>query len=131
MKLLNLKNNKKGFTLVELMIVIAIVGILASIAVAGFVSYRTKACDTAAKVDLKNAMKFLNSYFLDNNTFPETSDDLLAAGFNLSKNVSFTRYSLDTYGDGQPTVHMHIEHASSSNAWHANYPKEGTEIEIR
>jgi prepilin-type N-terminal cleavage/methylation domain-containing protein len=131
MKVLKIESDDKGFTLVELMIVLAIVSILASVAGPLFASSRQKACDTTAKVDLKNAMKFLDSYFLDNNTFPETSDDLLAAGFDLSKNVSFTRYSLDTFGDGQPTVHMHVKHAAYSNAWHANYPKEGTAIEIR
>jgi type IV pilus assembly protein PilA len=113
------------------MIVIAIVGILASVAVPLFASTRVKAYDVTAKLDLKNAMKFLDSYFLNNNSFPGTSDDLLAAGYNQSQNVTFLSYSLGTFGDGQPTVHMHVKHAASSNAWHANYPKEGREIEIR
>ncbi len=131
MKALNIEKNEKGFTLIEMMIVMALIGILSFIAVPLFASYRVKAYDTTAKVDLKNAMKFLDFYFIENDTFPETSDDLLAAGSTLSKNVSFTKYTPGTYGDGQQTVHMHIEHSSSSNAWHANYPSEGTEIEIR
>jgi prepilin-type N-terminal cleavage/methylation domain-containing protein len=131
MKALNIEKNEKGFTLIEMIIVVAIIGILSFIAVPLFASYRVKAYDTTVKVDLQNAMKFLDFYFIENDTYPETSDDLLAAGFKLSKGVSFTSYSIGTFGDGQPTVHMHIKHSSSSNAWHADYPNEGTEIEIR
>ena len=131
MKTLNLEIDEKGLTLLELMIVLAIIGIIASVAVPLFAASREKACDVAAKVDLKNAMKYLDSYYLDNNSYPATPEDLLATGFMLSKNVTFTRYSLDTSGDGQPTAHMHVQHAGSDNAWHVNYPEEGSEIEIR
>lgn len=127
MKLSNKRKSDNGFTLIELLIVITIIGILAGIAIPVFSSYKNMAYDTTAKADLRNAIDFLELYFLDNNTFPNTSAELLAAGFNLSKDVSFTNYSVN----GDPTVHMHIQHASSPNAWHANYPKEGIEIEIR
>jgi prepilin-type N-terminal cleavage/methylation domain-containing protein len=127
MKLLDKRKNDKGFTLIELLIVITIIGILAGIAIPVFSSYRNMSYDTTAKEDLRNVINFLELYFLDAGTFPNTTAELLAAGFNLSKDVSFTSYSVN----GDPTVHMHIQHASSPNEWHANYPKEGVEIEIR
>jgi general secretion pathway protein G len=130
-KMLNIEKNKKGFTLIELLVVISIIGILCSIAVPLYASSRRKAGDTAAKVALRNVMEFLDIYYIDYDTYPETVDDLLAAGCRLSRNVSFTQYSISDFGDDQVTVHMHIKHASSSNAWHANHPQEGTEIEIR
>lgn len=131
MKALNIGKNEKGFTLIEMMIVLAIIGILSSIAVPSLVSYRAEAFDTVAKSDLRNVIKFLGLYFIENDTYPGSPDGLLAAGVRLSKDVTFTTYRVDTFGDGQQTVHMHIKHSSSPNSWHANYPKEGGEIKIR
>jgi len=56
-------NNSKGFTLIELMIVIAIIGILAAIAIPNFISYRNKAFCSAAESDAHSAASAIADYY--------------------------------------------------------------------
>jgi len=57
------KANEKGFTLIELMIVIAIIGILAAIAIPNFISYRNKSFCSRAETDANNIAGAVADYF--------------------------------------------------------------------
>ena len=57
------RDSKKGFTLIELMIVIAIIGILAAIAIPNFIAYRDKAFCSAIEQDASNILAALSCYF--------------------------------------------------------------------
>jgi len=60
-----INKRERGFTLIELMIVIAIIGILAAIAIPQFSSYRIKAFNGAAESDIRNAKLAEESLYTD------------------------------------------------------------------
>ena len=70
LKRLRAKKNEEGFTLIELMIVIAIIGILAAIAIPQFAAYRAKGYNTAAIGDIRNLRTELESYYAEWSEYP-------------------------------------------------------------
>ncbi|XOF33212.1 MAG: pilin [Candidatus Electrothrix sp. YB6] len=60
---LKIQANEKGFTLIELMIVIAIIGILAAVAIPNFIAYRDKAFCSSAEADANAIAAGLADYF--------------------------------------------------------------------
>jgi type IV pilus assembly protein PilA len=91
LKIFRKKEGQKGFTLIELMIVIAIIGILAAIAIPQFVSYRQKGYNTQAKGELKSFYTACQAYFSD---VPTSTGDCTAAqvapNFIASPTVTLT-----------------------------------------
>lgn len=66
------KQNQKGFTIVELLIVIVVIGILAAITIVAFngIQDRTKA--TAKVNDVKSLQKVIELYYAQNGSYPST-----------------------------------------------------------
>ena len=61
----------KGFTLIELLIVVAIIAILAAIAVPNFLEAQVRSKVSRVKADQRSLANGLESYFVDNNDYPE------------------------------------------------------------
>jgi type IV pilus assembly protein PilA len=63
------RKNTKGFTLIELMIVVAIIGILAAIAIPNFLKFQAKSKQSEAKTNLKGIYTAETGYFGENNRY--------------------------------------------------------------
>jgi type IV pilus assembly protein PilA len=63
-------NGEKGFTLVELLVVIVIIGILVAIAIPVFLSQRGAAQDRSIESDVRNVLPVMETYYADNNAYP-------------------------------------------------------------
>jgi len=89
---------QEGFTLVEILIVVVIIGILATVAIPTYFSYVEKAYASDAKTQLKNILMNAKLYAQQTGDFPDTWEKMEEEGYmTLSKSV-ISKWEFDITG---------------------------------
>ena len=91
------KTLARGFTLIEIMVVIAILGIMAAIVVPKLVGHTDTAKVVAAKQDIANIKQALILYKLDNQRYPTTEQGLQALVVKPASGPAANGYKADGY----------------------------------
>ena len=113
------RKNEAGFTLMELMIVMMIIGVLTTLAIPSFVSAVRNAREAVLKEDLRVMRSAIDSYTMDKQKAPQSLQDLVQEGYlkvipedpmtksrdTWNTDVSDSLHSLDQTDPGIDDVH--------------------------
>jgi general secretion pathway protein G len=92
---------ERGFTLIELMIVMVIIGLLAAIAVPMYVQSVRHAKEAVLREDLRTMRSAIDAYTVDKQKAPQSLDDLVEAGYLKSMPKDPFTNRTDTWVGGQ------------------------------
>lgn len=122
------RQSERGFTLIELMIVMGIISILAVLAIPNYVTAMKHAREAALKEDLHIMRGAIDSYTMDKQKAPQSLDDLVESGYMKAipedptthtketwvTNTSDAMYSLDETEPGISDIHSGSQEVGSN-----------------
>ncbi len=126
----NIKNkfkNKKGFTLIEMLVVVSLIGILAALALVSFGASQKQARDTNRKSDLKQYQTALEMYgnitggLFPSRTATVTASSSLCSDLNIKLEPDITCSEDPKYSSDNTMVYKYISNGSSGTASATSY----------
>ena len=99
-KLINSGTHQRGFTIVELLIVIVVIGILAAITIVAYNGIQARAADTAIQSDLRNLQNKIEIFKVDNDKYPggaSSPAELTGLDFKATKSAYATTSSTNNH----------------------------------
>lgn len=117
--MISLKNKSKGFTIVELLIVIVVIGILATLVIVTFTGIQKKARDSQRQTDINAVNSQLAAFYAENGYYPALAD------LNTPSWVSTNLKGLDPASLQAPNSTKPLAAAASTNTDEYSYAATG------
>lgn len=111
--MISLKRTGRGFTIVELLIVIVVIGILAALVIVTYAGIQQRARDTERKTDVKGIQGQLEAYWADNARYPT----LAQANDGPFRTANFKGLPAEAFADPKNPTSQLLCAATSSNCY--------------
>jgi general secretion pathway protein G len=103
---MTVKNQKNGFTLIEIMIVFTLIGILVGLGIPQYKNATKRARESVLKEDLFQLRKLINEYYVDKGKYPASLQTLVEEEYLMRIPVDPMTKSADTWVEIQQTLTM-------------------------
>src|SRR5665648_456836 len=98
-----IRRKQTGFTIVELLIVIVVIGILAAITIVAYNGVQTRARDTERTAEIKSVQTALEIYYIDNGFYPSVGTDNYGYALTTLAAALVPTYMLSLIHISEPT----------------------------
>ena len=107
------QRREEGFTLIELMIVMIVIGILTAIAVPAYTTYIRNAKEATLREDLRTMRGAIDAYTVDKQKAPQSLDDLVQSGYLKAMPKDPFTQRTDTWVPGQSDMMSTLDQTES------------------